>query len=182
MFILDTELKDIPDVTPKAENLPSGKLLELYNDLLAPVIQSKDSFEWQCMPTFSDEQYKDCDQCNDDGLVIVPCLECNNDNGGFLKINSGYNDYKVQCKTCIASVGKPDELKLCHCCMGTKKALQHDQEKLKALSDTKNELLYDIRYVRSLSTLSDCQFAIVNDSKYIVIKFTGGVGVFISRS
>jgi hypothetical protein len=143
---------------------------------LKSISDNLDTFDWSQMPQIKEEHYRDCNSCNDRGLVPVRevgCAECQG--SGEVELENDYNTYEMECKSCA---GEGDALtgcvEACGQCKGTK---QHLTFVPVLIANDKWALSGE--FVQSLGSLPDIRISWQEQYEYFVIKFSGGFGVVL---
>jgi hypothetical protein len=140
---------------------------------LESIESNLDSYAWQDMPVISESDYKKCFNCNSDGLVRSlggECEEC--EGSGEVCLETDFNDYDVECKSCDGEGRGFSGMELCDRCDGTKRHLDY----VPMLMGSGNWSLNG-RYVQKFSALPDVKVCWHDEYEFFALKFTGGFGI-----
>lgn len=145
---------------------------------------------WIDLPKFEIIE-RNCSKCKGTGKIIR-CKECGG--VGSLEFSSDYNDYDVECKSCL---GKSIKDKKCEDCDGTGKHKKYSNTVVKAsarvMSDTRKNItlisgehfgeitvMINGMYLEMIQDLPNIKIAIQGDPlKPIKLKFDGGIGLLM---
>jgi len=142
------------------------KLLDFFKNI--------ENFDFKVLPRLAKLNTKECAGCDGVGLKIKEdCEECEGE--GDLIFSNSYNQYEVECQSCLGKGKKKIEAPCitCHVCDGDKQVIDHENNFHRLPEGDVSAVI-----LHSLNKLAGFRYAHKEGLMY-VFKFNGDYGLFM---